>query len=90
MIYKVSKYIFLVICTGKGKPAGFMRVSVTGTGTGPEISTPEKPVPVGSGHGLLPHRIQTPNKISTTRPFSSFLALIITQQLKVSFVSSIY
>jgi hypothetical protein len=42
----------VVICTGKGKPAGFTRVLVTGTGTGPEILTPGKPVPVGPGHGF--------------------------------------
>jgi len=62
-------------------------------GLGPEILTPKKPVPMGSGHGLLPHRIQTPNETSMTHtvlPFSSFLALIITQQHKVSIFSSIY
>ena len=44
-----------MICMGEGKPVGFMQVLVTGTGAGPEILNPEKPVPVELGHGLLPH-----------------------------------
>jgi hypothetical protein len=43
-----------VICTGEGKPTGFVRVSATGTGPGPEILTHEKPVPVATGAGFLP------------------------------------
>jgi hypothetical protein len=42
--------VCVVICTGKGKPVGFAWVLVMGTGMGTEILTPEKPIPVGSGH----------------------------------------
>lgn len=47
--WTVDQVQSLVICTGKGKPAGLGRVLVTGTGMG--IFTHRKPVPVALGHG---------------------------------------
>ena len=80
--------LHLVICTGEGKPAGFTRVLVTGTGPGPEILTPKKPGPVGSGHGFC--HIKFKLRINSQRHVShpSFLfvprliLLIIAQPIK--------
>jgi len=42
----------IVICMGKGKPAGFVQVVVMGMGMGSHIQTCQKPVPCSAGSGV--------------------------------------
>jgi hypothetical protein len=68
--------MWIVICMGKGKPAGFTWVLVMGPGPGPEILTPRKPVPVGPGHGFchIDFKLRINSQRHVHLSFSLFLA----------------